>query len=113
MDTPKGVPFAPPECQILVERGYCMLGHSVNHGNTPQNIWRLHIRQGTQTEAAGRVACPLAAVELLHPRPGCWVRRFVLFHGRRHSRGLGVARVEAFLTQLAGVNGDGPRFFSG
>lgn len=32
-----------------------------------------------------------------------WVRRFVLFHGRRHSRGLGAARIETFLTHLAGL----------
>jgi hypothetical protein len=30
-----------------------------------------------------------------------WVRRFVLFHGKRHSRELGAAEVEAFLSYLA------------
>jgi integron integrase len=30
-----------------------------------------------------------------------WVRRFVLYHGRRHPRELGVREVEAFLTHLA------------
>ncbi|MCC6552397.1 MAG: integron integrase [Polyangiaceae bacterium] len=30
-----------------------------------------------------------------------WIRRFVLFHGRRHPRDLGPADVEAFLTHLA------------
>jgi integron integrase len=30
-----------------------------------------------------------------------WVRRFVLFHGKRHPRDLGAAEVEAFLTHLA------------
>lgn len=30
-----------------------------------------------------------------------WVRRFVVFHGRRHPRELGHAHVEAFLTHLA------------
>jgi len=30
-----------------------------------------------------------------------WVRRFVIFHGRRHPRELGQAEVEAFLTHLA------------
>jgi integron integrase len=30
-----------------------------------------------------------------------WVRRFVLFHGKRHPRDLGHAEVEAFLTHLA------------
>jgi integron integrase len=30
-----------------------------------------------------------------------WVRRFVLFHGRRHPRELGHAHVESFLTHLA------------
>ena len=30
-----------------------------------------------------------------------WVRRFVVFHGRRHPAEMGVAEVEAFLTHLA------------
>jgi integron integrase len=30
-----------------------------------------------------------------------WVRRFILFHGKRHPRSLGAAEVEAFLTDLA------------
>jgi hypothetical protein len=30
-----------------------------------------------------------------------WVRRFVLFHGKRHPRELGAAEVESFLTDLA------------
>lgn len=30
-----------------------------------------------------------------------WARRFILFHGRRHPRDLGVREVEAFLTHLA------------
>ncbi len=30
-----------------------------------------------------------------------WVRRFVLFHGKRHPRDMGAAEVEAFLTHLA------------
>lgn len=30
-----------------------------------------------------------------------WIRRFILFHGRRHPRELGVAEVNAFLTHLA------------
>lgn len=30
-----------------------------------------------------------------------WVRRFILFHGKRHPRELGAAAVEAFLTHLA------------
>jgi integron integrase len=30
-----------------------------------------------------------------------WVRRFILFHGRRHPSEMGVAEVEAFLTHLA------------
>ena len=30
-----------------------------------------------------------------------WVRRFVLFHGKRHPRALGAAEIEAFLTHLA------------
>lgn len=32
-----------------------------------------------------------------------WVRRFVVFHGRRHPRDLGAAEVEAFLSHLAVV----------
>ena len=30
-----------------------------------------------------------------------WIRRFVVFHGKRHPSGLGAAEVEAFLTSLA------------
>ena len=30
-----------------------------------------------------------------------WVRRFILFHGKRHPQEMGVAEVEAFLTHLA------------
>lgn len=30
-----------------------------------------------------------------------WVRRFILFHGKRHPRDLGPQEVEAFLTHLA------------
>ena len=30
-----------------------------------------------------------------------WIRRYILFHGRRHPREMGVAEVEAFLTDLA------------
>jgi integron integrase len=30
-----------------------------------------------------------------------WIRRFVLFHGKRHPRGMGAAEVEQFLTHLA------------
>jgi len=32
-----------------------------------------------------------------------WVRRFVLFQGKRHPRDLGATEVEAFLTHLAVV----------
>ena len=32
-----------------------------------------------------------------------WLRRFVLFHGRRHPRDLGAPEVEVFLTHLAVV----------
>lgn len=32
-----------------------------------------------------------------------WVRRFGLFHGKRHPRGMGAAEIEAFLTHLAVV----------
>jgi hypothetical protein len=30
-----------------------------------------------------------------------WVRRFILFHHKRHPRDMGVPEVEAFLTHLA------------
>lgn len=30
-----------------------------------------------------------------------WARRFILFHGKRHPRDMGVAEVEAFLSHLA------------
>jgi hypothetical protein len=30
-----------------------------------------------------------------------WIKRFILFHGKRHPRTLGAAEVEAFLTDLA------------
>jgi hypothetical protein len=30
-----------------------------------------------------------------------WARRFILFHGKRHPKGLGAAEVEAFLSYLA------------
>ncbi|MEW6165990.1 MAG: integron integrase [Pseudomonadota bacterium] len=33
-----------------------------------------------------------------------WIRRFILFHGKRHPREMGAAEVEAFLSDLA-VNG--------
>src|SRR5687768_1559323 len=32
-----------------------------------------------------------------------WIRRYVLFHGRRHPSGMGEAEVAAFLTDLAAV----------
>jgi hypothetical protein len=30
-----------------------------------------------------------------------WIKRFVIFHGKRHPAELGAAEVEAFLTSLA------------
>jgi len=30
-----------------------------------------------------------------------WIRRFILFHGKRHPKDMGAAEVEAFLTHLA------------
>lgn len=30
-----------------------------------------------------------------------WIRRFTLFHGKRHPQSMGAAEVEAFLTHLA------------
>ena len=32
-----------------------------------------------------------------------WVRRFVLFHSKRHPRDMGATEIEAFLTHLAVV----------
>lgn len=37
-----------------------------------------------------------------------WVRRFILFHGKRHPRDLGAAEVQAFLTHLAVDRGVAP-----
>jgi hypothetical protein len=30
-----------------------------------------------------------------------WIKRFILFHGKRHPTHMGVAEIEAFLTHLA------------
>jgi site-specific recombinase XerD len=30
-----------------------------------------------------------------------WIRRFILFHGKRHPRQMGTPEIEAFLTHLA------------
>lgn len=30
-----------------------------------------------------------------------WIKRFILFHGKRHPREMGAAEVKAFLSQLA------------
>ncbi len=30
-----------------------------------------------------------------------WIKRFILFHGKRHPQEIGAAEVEAFLTHLA------------
>ncbi len=30
-----------------------------------------------------------------------WIKRFILFHGKRHPQDMGAAEVEAFLTRLA------------
>ena len=30
-----------------------------------------------------------------------WVRRYILFHGKRHPKDVGVVEIEAFLTHLA------------
>jgi hypothetical protein len=47
----------------------------------------------------------LAAARFGRPEPGSryaeWVRRYVLFHGKRHPRELGAAQVSQFLEQLA------------
>ena len=31
----------------------------------------------------------------------CWIRRFILFHGKHHPAGMGSLEIEAFLTGLA------------
>jgi hypothetical protein len=35
-----------------------------------------------------------------------WTRRFILFHGKRHPRELGVAEVESFLKHVAQTERD-------
>ena len=37
-----------------------------------------------------------------------WIRRFILFHGKRHPQEMGAAEVEAFLTHLAVNRGVAP-----
>ena len=37
-----------------------------------------------------------------------WIKRFILFHGKRHPRDMGAAEVQQFLTWLA-VEGGGRR----
>jgi len=37
-----------------------------------------------------------------------WVRRFILFHGKRHPKDMGVAEIQAFLTHLAVDRGVAP-----
>ena len=32
---------------------------------------------------------------------GDWIKRFILFHGKRHPREMGAAEIESFLTHLA------------
>ena len=34
-----------------------------------------------------------------------WIRRFILFHGKRHPRSMGAAEVERFLSELAVAGG--------
>lgn len=34
-----------------------------------------------------------------------WIRRFILYHGKRHPRDMGSAEMEAFLTELASRHG--------
>lgn len=36
--------------------------------------------------------------ELTHAH---WIKRFILFHGKRHSRDMGATEIEAFLSALA------------
>ncbi len=35
-----------------------------------------------------------------------WIRRYILFHGKRHPGEMGATEVEAFLTHLAVPHGD-------
>jgi hypothetical protein len=42
----------------------------------------------------------ITATELKNPTRQ-WIRRFILFHNKRHSRQLGAPEVEAFLSGLA------------
>jgi integron integrase len=52
-----------------------------------------------------------AAIRLRHYSPKTeeayvsWIRRFILFHGKRHPRELGAAEVTAFLSNLAAARG--------
>ena len=47
------------------------------------------------------------AIQLKHYSPRTaeayvsWIRRFILFHNKRHPREMGAAEIEAFLTHLA------------
>lgn len=51
-----------------------------------------------QVSAAIRIRHYSPSTEELYTR---WVRRFILYHGKRHPRNLGPAEVEAFLSYLA------------
>ena len=33
-----------------------------------------------------------------------WIKRFILFHNKRHPKGMGIPEIEAFLTHLAGIH---------
>jgi hypothetical protein len=37
-----------------------------------------------------------------------WIRRFILFHDKRHPREMGEVEIEAFLTHLAAQHGVSP-----
>ncbi len=40
-----------------------------------------------------------------------WIRRYILFHGKRHPREMGRQEIEAFLTHLA-VKGESVSFYA-
>ena len=43
----------------------------------------------------------LRGQQLMAPCATCWIRRFILYHGKRHPRDLGGPEVAAFLSYLA------------
>ena len=60
-----------------------------------------------QSSAIGNIDRMRQVLRLRHASPRteeayvAWVRRFIIFHGKRHPAGLGPREIEAFLTDLA------------